>query len=48
MSLTTQEIAKNLQEQTIITAVVIPPFLGGEIALPPHAAVFSLIGIYGA
>jgi hypothetical protein len=27
MSLTTQEIAKNLQEQTIIAAVLIPLFL---------------------
>ena len=31
-----------------ITRVVVPRFLGGVIAMPLLAAIFSLIGIYGA
>lgn len=48
MGATDQLSAINMMAVDPIQRVVVPRFLGGVIAMPLLAAVFSLIGIYGA
>ncbi len=48
MRATDQLSAMEMMAVDPITRVVVPRFLGGVIAMPLLAAIFSLIGIYGA
>jgi phospholipid/cholesterol/gamma-HCH transport system permease protein len=48
MRATDQISAMEMMAVDPITRVVVPRFLGGVIAMPLLAAIFSLIGIYGA